>query len=117
MEGGVRPREKLTVDDCVDRRCPSGLAVGIAIRQGSDVGAGQLTVAMDESQGGLFLQGFGLDSGSHADRGRGLAGYGGDHYDELFCHALGSCSSMAKVAERMEVSRLKGTTASRCVFK
>jgi len=40
-----------------------------------------------------------------------------DHYDALFCHAVGPCSSLDKVAARMEASRLKGTAASRRVFK
>ena len=40
-----------------------------------------------------------------------------DHYDELFGHAVGPCSSLGTVAERMEASRLKGTAASRRVFK
>ncbi|MFO7901994.1 MAG: hypothetical protein R6U98_04990 [Pirellulaceae bacterium] len=40
-----------------------------------------------------------------------------DQYDELFCHAVGSRSSLGKVAERMEASHLKGASASRRVFK
>ncbi|MGM0487563.1 MAG: hypothetical protein ACQESR_12485, partial [Planctomycetota bacterium] len=40
-----------------------------------------------------------------------------DQYDELFCHAVGSCSSLGNVAERMEASHLKGASASRRVFK
>ncbi len=39
-----------------------------------------------------------------------------DSYERSFCHAVGSPASLAKVAERMEVSRLKGATASRNVF-
>ena len=38
-------------------------------------------------------------------------------YDDLFCHVVGSCASMGKAAERMEASKLKGTAASRRVFK
>ena len=39
-----------------------------------------------------------------------------DSYDQSFCHVVGSPSSVAKVAERMEASSLKGATASRRVF-
>ena len=39
-----------------------------------------------------------------------------DHYETTFCHVVGSPESIAKVAERMEASCLKGTAASRRVF-
>ena len=39
-----------------------------------------------------------------------------DSYESAFCHVVGSPSSMAKVAERMEASSLKGAAASRRVF-
>ena len=39
-----------------------------------------------------------------------------DHYDTTFCHVVGSPASIAKVAERMEASCLKGAAASRRVF-
>ncbi|MFO7904980.1 MAG: hypothetical protein R6U98_20110, partial [Pirellulaceae bacterium] len=38
-------------------------------------------------------------------------------YDDLFCHVVGSCSSMGEAATRVEASQLKGTAASRRVFK
>ncbi|MGM0485142.1 MAG: hypothetical protein ACQESR_00065 [Planctomycetota bacterium] len=38
-------------------------------------------------------------------------------YDDLFCHVVGSCSSMGEAAKRMEVSQVKGAAASRRVFK
>ncbi|MFO7906059.1 MAG: hypothetical protein ACQESR_24245 [Planctomycetota bacterium] len=38
-------------------------------------------------------------------------------YDELFCHVVGSRASMGEAAKRMETSKMKGTTASRRVFK
>lgn len=39
-----------------------------------------------------------------------------DHYDTTFCHIVGSTTSIAKAAQRMEASCLKGTAASRRVF-
>ncbi len=39
-----------------------------------------------------------------------------DSYERSFCHAVGSPESLAKVAERMEASHLKGATASRRIF-
>ena len=39
-----------------------------------------------------------------------------DNYEMTFCHVVGSPSSVAKVAERMEASSLKGAAASRRVF-
>ncbi|MFO7908161.1 MAG: hypothetical protein R6U98_36310 [Pirellulaceae bacterium] len=38
-------------------------------------------------------------------------------YDELFGHVVGSCASMGQAAKRMETSTMKGTAASRRVFK
>jgi len=38
-------------------------------------------------------------------------------YDDLFGHVVGSCASMGEAAKRMETSNMKGTTASRRVFK
>jgi len=38
------------------------------------------------------------------------------NYDRVFCHAVGPPQSLAKVAQRMEVGRLKGARASRRVF-
>ena len=40
-----------------------------------------------------------------------------DDYESSFCHVVGPPESMAKVAERMESSCLKGATASRRIFK
>ena len=39
-----------------------------------------------------------------------------DNYETTFCHVVGSPSSIAEVAERMEASSLKGAAASRRVF-
>lgn len=39
-----------------------------------------------------------------------------DSYDVLFCHPVGPPDSLARVAERMEVAHLKGTSAWRRVF-
>jgi hypothetical protein len=39
-----------------------------------------------------------------------------DRYDSCFCHAVGTPASLAKVAQRMEVSHLKGTAAARSIF-
>ena len=38
-------------------------------------------------------------------------------YEDLFGHVVGSCASMGEAAKRMETSKMKGTTASRRVFK
>ncbi len=40
-----------------------------------------------------------------------------DDYERSFCHVVGPPKSMSKVAERMEVNRLKGASASRRIFK
>ena len=40
-----------------------------------------------------------------------------DDYESSFCHVVGPPESMAKVAERMESSCLKGATASRRIFR
>ena len=39
-----------------------------------------------------------------------------DNYDRAFCHAVGSPESLAKVAQRMEASHLKGVAAARALF-
>ena len=39
-----------------------------------------------------------------------------DSYDRAFCHAVGSPESLAKVAQRMEASHLKGVAAARALF-
>ena len=39
-----------------------------------------------------------------------------DSYERSFCHAVGSPASLAKVAQRMEASHLKGATAARSIF-
>jgi len=38
-------------------------------------------------------------------------------YDDLFGHVVGSCAAMGAAAKRMEAKHLKGTAASRRVFK
>lgn len=39
-----------------------------------------------------------------------------DSYERCFCHAVGPPASLARVAQRMEVSHLKGATAARRIF-
>jgi hypothetical protein len=39
-----------------------------------------------------------------------------EEYEKSFCHAVGPPSSLAKVAERMDASHLKGATAARRIF-